>query len=112
MQQQHDYKVSRQKMPKQRAPCKCLSIILFDSVIKAKKMYYPQALLEECKYELEKIEIKNLTNDELEKHLPNRESDNDEDNDECNEQFYPRDYETLAWCPAGPVLPHGEKVPL
>ena len=23
-----------------------------------------------------------------------------------------RDYEILGWCPAGPVLPHGEKVPL
>ena len=25
---------------------------------------------------------------------------------------YPRDFEILGWCPAGPVLPHGEKVPL
>ena len=24
----------------------------------------------------------------------------------------PRDFEILGWCPAGPVLPHGEKVPL
>ena len=24
----------------------------------------------------------------------------------------PRDYEILGWCPAGPVLPQGEKVPL
>ena len=24
----------------------------------------------------------------------------------------PRDYEILGWCPAGTVLPHGEKVPL
>ena len=87
MQQQNDYKVSRQKMPKQRAPCKCLSIIMFDSVIKAKKMYYPQVLLEECKYELEKIEMKNLIDDDLEKRLSDRESDNDKDNDECNEQF-------------------------
>ena len=23
-----------------------------------------------------------------------------------------RDYEILGWCPAGPVLPHEEKVPL
>ena len=36
------------EMPKQKAPCKCLSIIMLDSVIKAKKKYYPQALLEEC----------------------------------------------------------------
>ena len=25
---------------------------------------------------------------------------------------YPRDFEILGWGPAGPVLPHGEKVPL
>ena len=24
----------------------------------------------------------------------------------------PRDFEILGWCPAGPVLSHGEKVPL
>ena len=38
------------KMPKEKAPCKCLSIIMVDSVIKANKKYYPQAFLEECKY--------------------------------------------------------------
>ena len=38
------------KMPKEKAPCKCLSIIMLDSVIKANKKYYPQILLEECKY--------------------------------------------------------------
>ena len=37
------------KMPKEKAPCKCLSIIMLDSVIKAKKKYYPQTVLEECK---------------------------------------------------------------
>ena len=35
------------KMPKGKAPCKCLSIIMLDSVIKANKKYYPQTLLEE-----------------------------------------------------------------
>ena len=39
------------KMPKVKAPCNCLSIIILDSVIKAKRTYYPQILLEECKYE-------------------------------------------------------------
>ena len=29
------------KMPKQKVPYKCLSIIMLDSVIKAKKKYYP-----------------------------------------------------------------------
>ena len=30
------------KMPKEKAPCKCLSIIMIDSVIKANKKYYPK----------------------------------------------------------------------
>ena len=38
------------KMPKETAPCKCLSIIMLDSVIRANKKYYPQTFLEECKY--------------------------------------------------------------
>ena len=42
------------RMPKEKAPCKCLSIIMLDSVIKANKKYYPQTLLEEGKYVQEK----------------------------------------------------------
>ena len=38
------------KMLKEKAPCKCLSIIIIDSVVKANKKYYPQTLSEECKY--------------------------------------------------------------
>ena len=38
------------KIPKEKAPCKCLSIIMLHSVIKANKKYYPQTLLEKCKY--------------------------------------------------------------
>ena len=71
-------------MPKEKAPCKYFSIIILDSVIKAKKKYYPQTLLEECKYEQIKIKIENLIDDDLEKSSSD-ESDNDEDNDECNE---------------------------
>ena len=37
------------KMPKEKPPCKCLSIIMLDSVIKANKNYYPQTFLEEFK---------------------------------------------------------------
>ena len=86
------------KMPKEKAPCKCLSIIMLDSVIKAKKKYYPQTLLEKCKYEPKKIKIENLVDDDLEKSSSDesgRESDNDsndetesddeKDNDESNE---------------------------
>ena len=44
----------RKKMPKEKPSCKSLSIIMLDSVVKAKKRYYPQTLLEECKYELKR----------------------------------------------------------
>ena len=77
-------------MAKENVPCKCLSIIILDSVIKAKKKYYPQTLLEECKYEQEKIKMENLIDDDLEKILSDG-SDNDSndetesDNDESNE---------------------------
>ena len=53
------------KMPKEKAPSKCLSIIMIDSVIKANKKYYPQKLLEECKYTQEKIKIENYINEDL-----------------------------------------------
>ena len=72
------------KMPKEKAPCKCLSIIMLDSVIKAKKKYYPQTLLEECKYEQEKIKMENLIDDDLEKPESN-ECDSDFNDDESNE---------------------------
>ena len=54
-------------MPKEKAPCKCLSIIMLDSVIKAKKKYYPQTFLEECKYEQKRIKIENLIDYDLKK---------------------------------------------
>ena len=65
------------EMPKEKAPCKCLSIIMLDSVIKTNEKYYPQTLLEECKYEKEKRKIENLIDDDLEK----SESDSD-----CNDE--------------------------
>ena len=64
------------KLPKEKAPCKCLSIIMIDSVIKANKKYYPQTVLEECKYMQEKIKIENYINEDL----GNSESDSDFNN--------------------------------
>ena len=74
------------KVPKEKAPCKCLSIIMLDSVIKAKKKYYPQTVLEECKYEQKTLKTENLIDDDLEESL----SDNDyndemESDDESSE---------------------------
>ena len=64
------------KMPKEKAPCKCLSMIMIDSVIKANKKYYPQTFLEECKYIQEKIKIENYINEDL----GNSESHSDSNN--------------------------------
>ena len=55
------------KILKEKAPCKCLSIIMLDSVIKANKKYYPQTLSEECNYVQEKIKIENFIDENLEK---------------------------------------------
>ena len=74
------------KMPKEKAPCKCLSIIMLDSVIRAKKKYYPQALLEECKYEQERIKIDELTDDNLEK-SESDESDTETESDIDNRRY-------------------------
>ena len=41
-------------MPKENASYKCFSLIVRDSVIRVSKKYYPQTLLEECKYEIKK----------------------------------------------------------
>ena len=65
------------KMPKEKAPCKCLLIIMIDSVIRVNKKYYPQTLSEECKYIQKKTKIKNYINKDLE----DSESD-DSSNDE------------------------------
>ena len=74
------------KVPKEKAPCKCLSIIMLDSVIKAKKKYYPQTLLEECKYEQKRIKIENLIDDDLEK-SESDESDSETESDIDNVEY-------------------------
>ena len=43
-------------MPKEKTPCKFLSIIMLDSVVKVNKNYYPQI----CKYVQEKIKTESL----------------------------------------------------
>ena len=52
------------KMPKEKVPCKCLSIIMLDSVIESDENY-SQAFLGECKYVQEKIKFENYTDEEL-----------------------------------------------
>ena len=77
-------------MPKENASYKCLSLIMLNSVVKIEKKYYPQTLLEECKYETKKIKMENLINDELkagssDDETDETESENKIDNDESNE---------------------------
>ena len=71
-----------------KAPCKGLSIAMLDFVIKAKN---PQGILEECKYEQERIKMESLFDDDLEKSLSdqshNDSNDELESDDESNEQF-------------------------
>ena len=68
------------KIPKENASYKCLSRIVLDSVIRANKKYYPQTLLEDCKYEITKKKIENLINDDLDTSSSD-ESDNEFDNE-------------------------------
>ena len=74
------------KMPKEKAPCKCLSIIMIDSVTRVNKKYYPQTLLEECKYIQEKIKIVNHIDEDLvdseSDDSSNDETESDIDNEE------------------------------
>ena len=74
-------------MLKEKAPCKCLSIIIISSVIKANKKYYPQTLLEECKYTQEKIKIENYINKDLKDIDSDTESNNETESDIDNEEY-------------------------
>ena len=73
------------RMPKENASYKCLSLKLLDFVGKVNKKYYPQILLEECKYEIKKTKAENLNNDGLEPSSSNDASDNELENESNNE---------------------------
>ena len=72
------------KVPKENGSYKCLSLIMLDSVIRVNKKYYPQTLLEECKYVIKKNEMENLINNDLNLSSSD-ESDNKNDNGSDNE---------------------------
>ena len=71
------------KVPKENASYKCLSLIMLDSAIRVNKKYYPQTLLEECKYVRRKNKIENLINDDLDLSSSDQ-SDNESDNETDN----------------------------
>ena len=74
-----------QILPKENASCKCLSLIMLDSVLKVKKKYHLQILLEECKCEIKKTKMENLINDDLEKSSSDESYDDKSDNDSIDE---------------------------
>ena len=76
------------KGPKENASYKCLPSIMLNSVIRVNKMYYPQTLLEECKYVIRKNNMENLINNDLNLSSSDEsdiDSDNESDNDSDNE---------------------------
>ena len=68
------------KIPEEKVPHKCLSIIILDSVIYAYEKYHPKTFLEEWKYAKENIKTDNYIDEEL-KSESESESDTDSDND-------------------------------
>ena len=71
-------KSGSKKMPEEKVPRKCLSLITLDSIIYTYEQYYPQVFLEECKYMQEKIKTKTYIDEELKSES---DSDSDSDND-------------------------------
>ena len=72
------------EVPKEDASYKCLSLIVLEYVIRVSKKYYPQRLLEECKYVTRKNKMENLINDDLNLSSSD-ESDNESDNKSYSE---------------------------
>ena len=73
-------------MPEEKALCKCLSIIMLNSVIKANKKYYPQKFLEECKYVQQKIKIESHIYD-IEKSESDSDSSDETEADIDNDEY-------------------------
>ena len=69
------------KMPKEKAPCKFLLIIMLDSVTKVNKEYHLQTLLKECKNVQEKIKTENYIDEDLEKGESGSDSNNETESD-------------------------------
>ena len=61
---------------------------MLDSVIIAKKKYYPQTLLEECRYEQKNIKTENLIDNYFEKSLSDSQADTDyNDETESDDEY-------------------------
>ena len=69
-------KTECKKVPKEKIPHECLSVIIIDSVLYVYEKYYPQTFLEECKYAKTSVKTNNYIDKELK-----LESDSDSDSD-------------------------------
>ena len=67
------------KIPEEKLSCKCLSVIMLDSVLYGYEKYHPQIFLEECKYE-QKIKTTKYIDEDL-KSVKIGDTDNDNGND-------------------------------
>ena len=74
------HKKGSKKIPEEKIPHKCLSIIILDSVLYTYEKYHPQIFLEECKYAKENTKTTNYLDKEL-KSESDSDSDSDSDND-------------------------------
>ena len=72
-------KKGSKKIPEEKIPHKCLSIIILDSVLYAYEKYHPQIFLEECRYAKENIKTKNYIDKEFK-------SESDSDSGTNNEE--------------------------
>ena len=82
-------KKGSKKVPEEKIPHKCLSIIILDSILYTYEKYHLQIFLEECKYVEENIKTKNQIEKELKPESDSTcdsDSDSDSDNDTNNEE--------------------------
>ena len=75
------------KLTKEKSQCKCLSIIMLESVITANEKYCSQTFLEECKYVQEKIKTENYIDEDLEKNESDRDSNDETESDIDNDEY-------------------------
>ena len=73
------------KVPKENASYKSISLIILDSVVRVNKKYYPQTLLEKCKYVIRKNKMENFINHYL--NLSSSDESGNEGDNESNSKY-------------------------
>ena len=73
------------KIPKEKTACKCLSLIMLESVVKLNEEYYFQAVSEKWKYKIKTTKMVSFVNDELKASSSDNKSGNETDNESYKE---------------------------